>query len=183
MPVTHKWSSRIQEACTIKQEVHLVSLGMQTCWTFSADSSDDELLLDQRPEFYDSDLDDRDEAWVERRRKGRKSDAILSCPACFTTLCIDCQRHEKYVTQYRAMLVLNCKVVENQRLRFPVENRRNNLKRSQKTSSSHGETIAEDSQTKDEVYKPVCCSVCETEVAVMDKKEVYHFFNIMPSYS
>eukprot|EP00957_Ditylum_brightwellii_P015726 1185928-Ditylum_brightwellii.AAC.1 len=34
--------------------------------------------------------------------KPRNSDAILSCPCCFTILCMDCQRHTKYVNQYRA---------------------------------------------------------------------------------
>lgn len=27
------------------------------------------------------------------------SDAVLNCPACFTVLCIDCQRHETYKHQ------------------------------------------------------------------------------------
>ena len=29
------------------------------------------------------------------------SDAVLNCPACFTVVCLDCQRHELYKTQYR----------------------------------------------------------------------------------
>ncbi|KAI5074623.1 hypothetical protein GOP47_0010584 [Adiantum capillus-veneris] len=56
-----------------------------------SDSSNDE-LDETPPEFYDATMDDRDQAWAERKRKGRKSDALLSCPACFTTLCMDCQR-------------------------------------------------------------------------------------------
>lgn len=55
-------------------------------------SSDDEIDYSVEPEFYDPDLDDVDERWVDRQRKGRTSDAVLSCPACFTTLCLDCQR-------------------------------------------------------------------------------------------
>lgn len=34
----------------------------------------------------------------------------------------------------------------------------------------------------DEVYNPVQCSECSTEVAVFDKDEVYHFFNILASH-
>jgi hypothetical protein len=55
-------------------------------------SSDDEIDYSVEPEFYDPDLDDVDERWVSKQRKGRTSDAVLSCPACFTTLCLDCQR-------------------------------------------------------------------------------------------
>lgn len=43
--------------------------------------------------------DEADEAWAVQQRSGRTTDAILSCPGCFTTLCIDCQQHELYHTQ------------------------------------------------------------------------------------
>ena len=63
--------------------------------------------------MYDPDMDDTDQTWVDRQRHNRhfyggcqnggkvttgdqerskKSDAILNCPACMTTLCLDCQR-------------------------------------------------------------------------------------------
>ncbi|KAK9682043.1 hypothetical protein RND81_10G046600 [Saponaria officinalis] len=61
-------------------------------------SDDDEIDYETRPEFYDSDLDDKDESWVTNKRKGRTTDAVLSCPACFTTLCQDCQRVGRFVT-------------------------------------------------------------------------------------
>ena len=59
--------------------------------------SNDDLL-------YDPDMDDKDQRWVDKQRqkhggkiggkRGKKanSDALLDCPACMTTLCIDCQR-------------------------------------------------------------------------------------------
>lgn len=47
---------------------------------------------------------------MAKQRQGRVSDALLSCPSCFTTLCIDCQQHERIPNQYRAMFVQNCKV-------------------------------------------------------------------------
>jgi hypothetical protein len=42
--------------------------------------------------FYDPVDDDQNEEWALKQRQGRKSDAVLTCPACLTTLCIDCQR-------------------------------------------------------------------------------------------
>jgi len=56
-------------------------------------SDDDEIDYSVKPEFYDPELDDKDELWVQKKRKGSNSDAVLSCPACFTTLCLDCQRY------------------------------------------------------------------------------------------
>ena len=56
-------------------------------------SSDDEIDYSIKPEFYDPNIDNKDELWVHKQRKGRSSDAVLSCPACFTTLCLDSQRY------------------------------------------------------------------------------------------
>jgi len=42
--------------------------------------------------------------------KPRNSDAVLSCPCCFTIVCMDCQQHERYENQYRAMFVQNIAV-------------------------------------------------------------------------
>ena len=67
----------------------------------------------QPPEFYDPEADERDEAWVHKARGALRSDAILSCPLCFTTLCIDCQQHAKYDGQFRAMFVMNCRWVRS----------------------------------------------------------------------
>ena len=41
-----------------------------------------------------------------RLLKPRHSDAVLSCPCCFTIVCMDCQKHERY-EQYRAMFVMS----------------------------------------------------------------------------
>ncbi|KAL2303732.1 hypothetical protein Nmel_009010 [Mimus melanotis] len=64
--------------------------------------SNDELL-------YDPEEDSRDQEWVDSQRRGYRnqrrapqqrqakpaavpnSDAVLNCPACMTTLCLDCQ--------------------------------------------------------------------------------------------
>lgn len=163
--------------------------------------TNDELL-------YDPDEDDRDQAWVDarRRRYSRKrpaagsrsqprqsqglpnSDAILNCPACMTTLCLDCQRHDKYRTQYRAMFVMNCSVKRDEVLRYKTEQekkqRNRKRRRGQKTESAVDEAPAPTpaGMDADEVYHPVQCTECCTEVAVFDKDEVYHFFNILASH-
>ena len=54
-------------------------------------------------------LDVRDEAWVAKRRQGRRSDAILSCPGCLTSVCLDCQQHAERDGHFRAMFVCNCR--------------------------------------------------------------------------
>ncbi|KAI0528722.1 hypothetical protein KFK09_001264 [Dendrobium nobile] len=139
-------------------------------------SSDDEIDYSIKPEFYDPLLDEKDEQWMSKQRKGRTSDAVLSCPACFTTLCFDCQRHEKYVTQYRAMFVVNCTVRTDQILREPSKRKR----KSKKLIDSG--KIQQDLHN-DVIFRPVCCSVCSTEVGAFDKDEVYHFINVIPSNS
>lgn len=54
--------------------------------------------------------DAADEAWAVQQRSGRTTDAILSCPSCFTTLCIDCQQHEHYHTQVGGWVRVWCGV-------------------------------------------------------------------------
>lgn len=72
--------------------------------------------------FYDPLADEADEEWIERKRNEylcpgdngpctssdklsgkriKNSDAVLNCPSCMTLLCLDCQRHQDYKTQYR----------------------------------------------------------------------------------
>ncbi|XVF01755.1 hypothetical protein REPUB_Repub04eG0116500 [Reevesia pubescens] len=138
-------------------------------------SDDDEIDYSIKPEFYDPNLDDKDELWVQNKRKGRISDAVLSCPACFTTLCLECQRHEKYVTQYRAIFVVNCKIETDKARQEKVKPKKGKRRR----ESSENESVA----AGGEIFKPVCCSVCSTEVGVIDEDEVYHFFNVLPSES
>ena len=69
-------------------------------------------------------------------------------------------RHASYQNQWRAMFVQNCRVNWNERLRYgqPAE------------------------RQAAEVYQPVGCAQCGTEIGVLDADEVYHFFNVIPSY-
>lgn len=58
-----------------------------------ADDTEEALKAVGSTDYYDETLDDEDEEWAIKQRQGRRSDGILSCPACFTTLCMDCQRY------------------------------------------------------------------------------------------
>ncbi|KAG5531572.1 hypothetical protein RHGRI_026249 [Rhododendron griersonianum] len=137
-------------------------------------SSDDEIDYSVKPEFYDPSLDDKDELWVQKKRKGQYSDAVLSCPACFTTISLECQRHEKYVTQYRAVFVFNCKIKTDEGSNVGSVKRKRG-----KRGRNAGDNEA--GSAGGETFKPVCCSVCSTDIGVIDEEEVYHFFNVLPS--
>ncbi|XP_042670747.1 E2F-associated phosphoprotein [Centrocercus urophasianus] len=152
--------------------------------------TNDELL-------YDPEEDSRDQEWVDSQRRRYRnqrrvlppqqtkpssvpnSDAVLNCPACMTTLCLDCQRHESYKTQYRAMFVMNCFVNKEEILKY----RKKIKKRNKKRKHSEETTPVQSNQEEEEVYHPVLCTECSTEVAVMDKDEVFHFFNVLASHS
>ncbi len=103
-------------------------------------------------------------------------------------------RHDIYKSQYRAMFVTNCRTVLEETLNFPAGGKqgRKNKRRKGNTSeqSDGGEpwegASASQGQTSSaakEVYHPVRCTQCNTEVGVFDKDEVYHFFNVLASYS
>lgn len=150
--------------------------------------SNDDLL-------YDPNIDDDNEKWMENRRRSylsrssagpstsRKkqkrlptSDAVLDCPACMTTLCLDCQRHDVYNNQYRAMFVSNCKVDTSEILKYPKASKRSKRKKKSKQNN------VDDSENSDDKFHPVKCTECNTVVAVYDDDEIYHFFNVLASY-
>lgn len=111
-----------------------------------------------------------------------KTDAILNCPACMTTLCIDCQRHELYTNQYRAMFVMNCCIIRSEQLKYPVSKKKRKWRKKRKHDDEDEDREGtEDCSSTDEMYNPVKCSMCNTEVAVLDKNEIFHFFNVLSS--
>ncbi|OBS68271.1 hypothetical protein A6R68_03187 [Neotoma lepida] len=108
--------------------------------------------------LYDPEKDNRDQAWVDAQRRG----------------------HESYKTQYRAMFVMNCSVNREEVLRYKnPENRKK--KRGAKKMRANPEGPVE--TDVEEIYHPVMCTECSTEVAVYDKDEVFHFFNVLASHS
>lgn len=76
------------------------------------------------------------------------------------------------------MFVMNCTVNKEEVLKYrkKVKNRRKKMKHSKETPSEQS------NQAEEEVYHPVLCTECATEVAVMDKDEVFHFFNVLASH-
>ncbi|GMS91562.1 hypothetical protein PENTCL1PPCAC_13737, partial [Pristionchus entomophagus] len=151
------------------------------------------------PDFYNPSEDDDNEEWVQKRRRssqgrkadGRKvnskqirledgSDAVLSCPGCMVLLTRDCQRHEIYKDQYRAMFVENCQIDEEEQLtieKTSKEKRKERQKRRKEGGPSGAGILGEG-----DFFKAVRCAVCTTKVAVIDHDEVYHFFNILAVY-
>lgn len=138
--------------------------------------------------LYDPDMDDDDEQWIIAKRRSYmfpqekkksdnvnlkplpNSDAVLNCPACLSLLCLDCQRHDVYKSQYRAMFVSNCQIISDEILKYPLKKKKSKKR------------LEDAAVPKEDTYNPVRCSVCNTEVAVYDKEEIYHFFNVLASY-
>ncbi|KAL3785577.1 hypothetical protein ACHAWO_009411 [Cyclotella atomus] len=120
--------------------------------------------------------------------KPRNSDAVLSCPRCFTTVCMDCQQHEKYANQYRAMFVMNIGVDWNKRMIFddalgglkvvpPLATNEANRPDTVPHDSEHGSE-----NEKRELYYSVHCGYCQYEVAALDMSdEIYYFYGCIAS--
>ncbi len=75
------------------------------------DDISDGLPAYEQAEDYDPDADDKDQAFIDKRRCNRRSDAHLSCPGCLTTVCVDCQAHAFKDGQFRAMFAINARSV------------------------------------------------------------------------
>jgi E2F-associated phosphoprotein len=108
--------------------------------------------------------------------KPRSSDAVLSCPCCFTIVTMDCQRHERLLNQFRAMFVMNIEV--------------NWFETWVHSEFQHGllvrrpldEVIRDNDGEAGRYYYTVNCSTCSTQVAVLDMSdEVYHFTGCLAS--
>ena len=138
--------------------------------------------------------------------KPRTSDAILSCPRCFNIVCMDCQQHEKYANQWRAMFVMNIGVDWNKTMIYDEhigglklatasgERRTDNDTTMQEIDNANGGDTSgpdkiphhdfeqHDDNDKGELYYSVQCSYCHWEVAALDMKdEIYHFYGCIPS--
>ncbi|RUP43967.1 E2F-associated phospho protein-domain-containing protein [Jimgerdemannia flammicorona] len=177
---------------------------------FDTDSDDNEtggIKADKRVPtndelLYDPGLDDADEKWLARQinktmpktvRTAKdppvaRTDAILTCPMCFTPVCYNCQRHDLYPNQYRAIFITNCHPNRTQRFRYAPSKGGSRKKTPKKGWKSRGATGEEDGEGQpgepmdmenSEVYYPVECDICATQVAMMDEEEVFHFFNII----
>ncbi|GAX19040.1 hypothetical protein FisN_8Hu263 [Fistulifera solaris] len=160
-------------------------------------SDDEEPHFPETDDLYDENADDEDEAYVySHLRSGveesvriqqstqiqelkvlkpRNSDAILSCPCCFLIVCMDCQRHERYPNQFRAMFVMNIAVKWDHRLVY--DERQNMLI---EYNAPENTATQKTSNENEEIYYTVCCANCTTTVAALDMEdEVYHFYGCL----
>ena len=86
----------------------------------------------------------------------------------------------KSLNMFRAMFVVNCVVDGTQRLKFPLKSNKKGKNKRKGKSGDATDAFAVN-EDNDENYNPVKCEQCSTEVAVFDKDEVYHFFNVIDS--
>jgi hypothetical protein len=125
----------------------------------------------ERDEFFDPNADDADARALSRASGGSSAtDAILSCPGCFTEVCVLCQKHARYAGQYRAVFAQNVCVVRESAL----------VARGGGDGAGMG---GEEAMLSDvgERFHEVKCATCREVVGVIDDDEVYHFFNVFPS--
>jgi hypothetical protein len=156
--------------------------------------------------LYDSNLDEEDAAYVYRHMrsgiketitvaqgetgekktknisvyKPRYSDAQLQCPCCFQIVCMDCQRHERYLNQYRAMFVMGIVVDWNSKLIYDESQQALVAKPENPESLSSPEELTNHHVNGE--YFAVLCASCRTQVAALDmEEEVYHFHGCLGS--
>merc|ERR1712050_660001 len=111
--------------------------------------------------LHDPGADEDDEKWVTHQllqpdsADQRTTAAVLNCPGCFTPICYQCQQHEQYSRQWRAIEVRNCAVDRSASL-----------------------SLGADDPAK---YFGVRCATCSAEVGLLDDSEVYHLFHVLES--
>ena len=66
---------------------------------------------------------------------------------------------------------MNCSVNTSVKMKFPLKTKKSGKKSKIKVPDP------------EEYYNPVACDTCKTEVAMYDKDEIYHFFNVVASHS
>ncbi len=124
--------------------------------------------------------------------KPRNSDAVLSCPCCFNIVCMDCQRHQRYRNQFRAMFVMGITVDWQSKLMYDEDRqilvpKPHHLPNEVPPDSIHVmydnvETTKDVIQFKEGEYFPVLCRNCQTQVASLDMmEEIYHFHGCLES--
>ncbi|EGT39797.1 hypothetical protein CAEBREN_15160 [Caenorhabditis brenneri] len=142
--------------------------------------------------LYDDQEDEDNEKWVKEHRKivrgqdvpDGEADGVLSCPGCMVELTRDCQRHEIYKTQYRAMFVSNCQLVgEKMAIEKTGKEKRRQRQKARKSGGQADAAATAPVLDESDLYTQVKCSSCGTIVAMMDSEEIYHFFNVLAGYS
>ena len=87
------------------------------------------------------------------------------------------------------MFVFNCKIKEEEQLKYPKDEfEKKWFKKSKlnKVIESVADIAINDGKDADkfDLFKPVACLNCNTEIGVYEEKEeLYHFFNVLVSHS
>lgn len=148
-------------------------------WQQEEDVDDDDpsngLPDQQRSEDYDPNADDADQTFIDRARGNRRSDALLSCPGCLTTVCIDCQAHAYKDGQFRAMFSINTRVDKSRQVSSTTPTgRREKRRRGQ-------EQAGREVGASEQPLSAVVCNVCGVLVGAQDSDEIFHFFHVVAS--
>ncbi|KAJ2709396.1 hypothetical protein H4R19_004275 [Coemansia spiralis] len=117
-------------------------------------------------ELHDEQADERDAAWVAEQFPGA-TDAVLSCPMCFTQICFVCQHHVRFPGQYRAREVVHCRTLDDQLFVFGARGRLEPAP----DAASRG--------VDSEVFRLVVCAECSARVGVVDADGAYHLFEVV----
>eukprot|EP01012_Entosiphon_sulcatum_P003912 TRINITY_DN11414_c0_g1_i2.p1 TRINITY_DN11414_c0_g1~~TRINITY_DN11414_c0_g1_i2.p1 ORF type:complete len:227 (+),score=44.78 TRINITY_DN11414_c0_g1_i2:83-763(+) len=159
-------------------------------------------------ELYDPDSDEENDRWVQRyvyqssirKEELRSSDALLSCPCCFTAVCLDCVKLDDTANQWRAIEAINVNIDSTQpylyqERRKPAMPGRRVTEEEEESSSDDEELgvenktdalkpiVATDGVPPEDVYYKVHCSICNVQVAYVDGNDIFHFWNVFPSSS
>ncbi|GMR44305.1 hypothetical protein PMAYCL1PPCAC_14500, partial [Pristionchus mayeri] len=192
-----EYSSSSEESDDGEEQDNPIKVAARAARKASKEARKKEKSSKTLPDFYNPSEDDDNEEWVQKRRRsnqgkkddGRKvnpkqirledgSDAVLSCPGCMVLLTRDCQRHEVYKDQYRAMFVENCRVDDEEQLTIEKTGKEKRRERQRRRKDGQSDPVPGEG----DMFKAVRCAVCTTKVAVIDHDEVYHFFNMSGAY-
>ena len=85
---------------------------------------------------------------------------------------------------------MNCRIQRDEVLKhIPKLSKKERQRRRRRKERRHGgegeggEGERREEEEEGEDYNPVHCAECNTEIAVYDKDEVFHFFNVLASAS
>ena len=92
------------------------------------------------------------------------------------------------------MFVTNCSVNYDQTVKIKSSNKKKkkifkrHRKRAEQAATDSANSLEKTNKNNsteentEDLYHPVNCCQCKTEVGVIDKDEVYHFFNVVASH-
>lgn len=84
------------------------------------------------------------------------------------------------------MFVFNCSINHEEQLKYTKQKAEFCKKNKKSKKLKEQESLEMDQKEEEEfdLFKPVECSKCKTEVGVFDtNEELYHFFNVLTSHS